>query len=315
MRSRCACSGRCAARSPRNRPTAAAASITCRSCCSVSSVNADFLLTGDVEEDVDPSLLTGGLPRLDLLKVADHGSRTATTEAFVAAVRPRVAGGVGGNRQPVWPSGAAHAGTPRSLRRAGIPDRCRRVRVGDVRGGGSGYPDGAGRGAAVGSRTAEVARTAIRRDRPPRGPQRTFVCAIPEVRPPASPTILPVAFRGPARGTQARAIYRPPQRATPARSNSLRTAPGAPTWVGRTGSGTVPAAPRIAPDPSVTARTPWLTRPPGRWPEPGTSPAPWSLRARSTPAWSAPERTATRQPSGAAAPTRATGPTRLPSMR
>ena len=50
-----------------------------------------FLLTGDVEEDVDPSLLTKGLPRVDLLKVAHHGSRTATTDAFLAAVRPRVA--------------------------------------------------------------------------------------------------------------------------------------------------------------------------------------------------------------------------------
>ncbi len=50
-----------------------------------------FLLAGDVEEDVDPSLLTDGLPRVDLLKVAHHGSRTATTDAFLAAVRPRVA--------------------------------------------------------------------------------------------------------------------------------------------------------------------------------------------------------------------------------
>ncbi len=50
-----------------------------------------FLLAGDVEEDIDRSLLAEGLPRLDLLKVAHHGSRTATTEAFVDAVRPRVA--------------------------------------------------------------------------------------------------------------------------------------------------------------------------------------------------------------------------------
>jgi competence protein ComEC len=50
-----------------------------------------FLLAGDAEEDIDPSLLADGLPRLDLLKVAHHGSRTATTDAFVIAVRPRVA--------------------------------------------------------------------------------------------------------------------------------------------------------------------------------------------------------------------------------
>ena len=50
-----------------------------------------FLLMGDVEQEIDPSLLADGLPRVDLLKVAHHGSRTATTEAFVEAVRPRVA--------------------------------------------------------------------------------------------------------------------------------------------------------------------------------------------------------------------------------
>jgi competence protein ComEC len=50
-----------------------------------------FLLMGDIEEEIDPSLLAAGLPTVDLLKVAHHGSRTATTEPFVAAVRPRVA--------------------------------------------------------------------------------------------------------------------------------------------------------------------------------------------------------------------------------
>jgi competence protein ComEC len=50
-----------------------------------------FLLMGDVEEGIDPSLLAEGLPRVDLLKVAHHGSRTATTQAFVDAVRPAVA--------------------------------------------------------------------------------------------------------------------------------------------------------------------------------------------------------------------------------
>ena len=50
-----------------------------------------FLLLGDVEEAIDPQLLAAGLPRVDLLKVAHHGSRTATTQAFVDAVRPRIA--------------------------------------------------------------------------------------------------------------------------------------------------------------------------------------------------------------------------------
>ena len=50
-----------------------------------------FLLAGDVEEAIDPRLIATGLPRLDLLKVAHHGSRTATTQAFVDTVRPRIA--------------------------------------------------------------------------------------------------------------------------------------------------------------------------------------------------------------------------------
>jgi competence protein ComEC len=50
-----------------------------------------FLLTGDAEDDVDPALLARGLPHLDVLKVAHHGSATATTEAFLGATRPTVA--------------------------------------------------------------------------------------------------------------------------------------------------------------------------------------------------------------------------------
>jgi len=50
-----------------------------------------FLLAGDIEEGIDPTLLARGLPRVDLLKVAHHGSRTATTQGFVDAVRPSVA--------------------------------------------------------------------------------------------------------------------------------------------------------------------------------------------------------------------------------
>ena len=50
-----------------------------------------FLLMGDVEQAIDPQLLAAGLPHVDLLKVAHHGSKTATTQAFVDAVHPRVA--------------------------------------------------------------------------------------------------------------------------------------------------------------------------------------------------------------------------------
>jgi competence protein ComEC len=56
----------------------------------------DMLFTGDVEEEVDPHLLAAGLaarvgPVLDVLKVAHHGSRTATTDALVTALQPRIA--------------------------------------------------------------------------------------------------------------------------------------------------------------------------------------------------------------------------------
>jgi competence protein ComEC len=59
-----------------------------------------FLLTGDIEDGIDPVLLTRRLPRVDLLKVAHHGSRTATTEAFVDAVRPGVAIASAGTGNP-----------------------------------------------------------------------------------------------------------------------------------------------------------------------------------------------------------------------
>ena len=50
-----------------------------------------FLLAGDIEEGIDPELVRRGLPRVDLLKVAHHGSRTSSTSPFLAAVQPRVA--------------------------------------------------------------------------------------------------------------------------------------------------------------------------------------------------------------------------------
>ncbi|CAN5639905.1 ComEC/Rec2 family competence protein [soil metagenome] len=54
-----------------------------------------FLLTGDVEEEIDPRLLAAGIAAggraLDVLKVAHHGSRTATTDAFVEQMKPHVA--------------------------------------------------------------------------------------------------------------------------------------------------------------------------------------------------------------------------------
>jgi competence protein ComEC len=50
-----------------------------------------FLLTGDIEDDVDPVLLGRGLPTVDMLKVAHHGSATASSDDLLAAVDPSVA--------------------------------------------------------------------------------------------------------------------------------------------------------------------------------------------------------------------------------
>jgi competence protein ComEC len=56
-----------------------------------------MLFTGDVEEEIDPRLLAAGIAEadgsrpLDVLKVAHHGSGTATTDAFVERMAPRVA--------------------------------------------------------------------------------------------------------------------------------------------------------------------------------------------------------------------------------
>jgi competence protein ComEC len=50
-----------------------------------------FLLSGDAEEDVDPTLVARGLPHVALYKVAHHGSRTASSDALLAACAPGVA--------------------------------------------------------------------------------------------------------------------------------------------------------------------------------------------------------------------------------
>ncbi len=59
-----------------------------------------FILAGDIEEGIDPILLGRGLPRVDFLKVAHHGSRTSSTDAFLDAVRPRVAAVSVGAKNP-----------------------------------------------------------------------------------------------------------------------------------------------------------------------------------------------------------------------
>ncbi|HWQ35997.1 MAG TPA: ComEC/Rec2 family competence protein [Blastocatellia bacterium] len=54
--------------------------------------NRSFLLTGDIERQTEEQLLAAGDSlRADVLKVAHHGSRTSSTEAFVKAVAPQYA--------------------------------------------------------------------------------------------------------------------------------------------------------------------------------------------------------------------------------
>ena len=51
-----------------------------------------FLLTGDIEKQTEEELVAEGAPLTsDFLKVPHHGSRTSSTQAFLAAVAPRVA--------------------------------------------------------------------------------------------------------------------------------------------------------------------------------------------------------------------------------
>jgi len=58
----------------------------------VSAGSEAALLTGDIEADVEQALLDGGRSRsAALLKVAHHGSRTSTGNAFLDAVAPRAA--------------------------------------------------------------------------------------------------------------------------------------------------------------------------------------------------------------------------------
>ena len=52
----------------------------------------DFLFTGDAEQQAESNMLgTGILRDVEILKVGHHGSRTASSQAFLAAVQPDVA--------------------------------------------------------------------------------------------------------------------------------------------------------------------------------------------------------------------------------
>ena len=106
-----------------------------------------FLLMGDVEQGIDPTLLARGLPHVDLLKVAHHGSATASTQPFVDAVRPKVA------------IASAGAGNPYGHPAKSTLDRLRAS-------GATRVPDGPGR---LGRGGAPRGRPLGPRDRRPRG--------------------------------------------------------------------------------------------------------------------------------------------------
>jgi competence protein ComEC len=146
-----------------------------------------FLLAGDVEQDVDPSLLTEGLPRVDLLKVAHHGSRTATTDAFLAAVRPRIAVASAGTGNPY--------GHPAKRTLERLAESGARIFRTDVDGSvtvsfaadGPRVKTRPRPGAVIRSR-AVVPVAAIR---PLEGPVRSFLCGIPGTDAPAEAEVAP----------------------------------------------------------------------------------------------------------------------------
>ncbi len=151
-----------------------------------------FLLAGDVEQDIDPALLTEGLPRVDVLKVAHHGSKTATTQAFVDAVRPRVAIASAGADNPY---GHPARSTLQRLSDAGArvyrTDRDGTVTVAFEPGGPTVRTEPRRAGDGPASRLPVAARHA---PTPATSASRAFLCAVPLAFVPPAPPAPPVAF-------------------------------------------------------------------------------------------------------------------------
>ena len=77
-----------------------------------------FLFTGDAEADAEQSMLNAGLNlRSNVLKVGHHGSRTATTQAFLNSVAPSYAVISAGKNNPY---GHPHAETIQKLLAKGV---------------------------------------------------------------------------------------------------------------------------------------------------------------------------------------------------
>ena len=85
------------------------------------------LLVGDAEHEEERELMA--LARslhADFLKVGHHGSRTSTSPAFLAAVRPSYAAISSGVRQPLRPPEPDHPHDPRGRGGGGRQDGPRR---------------------------------------------------------------------------------------------------------------------------------------------------------------------------------------------
>ena len=81
-----------------------------------------FLLSGDIERQIEAELVAEGLVRkTDVLKVPHHGSKTSSTAAFLDLLRPGVRGDVRGLRKLL--RAPARRGA-RTLRRSGRPACC-----------------------------------------------------------------------------------------------------------------------------------------------------------------------------------------------
>jgi competence protein ComEC len=163
-----------------------------------------FLLAGDIEQGIDPKLLARGLPTLDFLKVAHHGSGTASTEAFLEAVRPRVAvASVGAGNPYGHPAPATMArlrGVAQAVYRTDLDGSVTVTFYGPVErvqasGGRHVAADRRAGGAAAG--TVATAATAAAAN--------LFTCGIPP-----SPTAQPAAVPDPA-GVPALALPHPPR--------------------------------------------------------------------------------------------------------
>jgi competence protein ComEC len=83
----------------------------------ISAGGMNFLLPGDAGENAEKGMLASGAPlECQVLKVARHGSKSATSQDFMARVAPRVAivssgaGGDGGSLNSETREALEHAG-------------------------------------------------------------------------------------------------------------------------------------------------------------------------------------------------------------